>query len=148
MRITWLGLRWEARSRSRGDPCLQRSMPAGSIPRVELLTGDKTCHHQTPFLVWKKKEICCLGSYGFSFLAGLGSVRSGHPTRAPGRNLGKNKEQNLIQLCRKLPGMAVPPQHRAVPRTEVPQSSTGAWFSLGSNAGKLPSLVCEIQDTK
>lgn len=102
---------------------------------MELLTGDKTSHHQTPFLAWKKKEICCLSSYGFSFLAGLGSVCSGHPTRAPGRNLGKNKEQNLIQLCRKPPGMAVPPQHWAVPRTEVPQSSAGVGFPWGAMQG-------------
>lgn len=112
--------------------------------------GGQNIPSQTPFLAWKKKGICCLGSHGSSSLAGLGSVRSGHPTRAPGRNLGKNKEQNLVQLCRKPPGMAVPPQHRVVPRTEVPQSSAEAWFPLGSNAGvggaeKLPSLVSEIQ---
>lgn len=109
---------------------------------------------QTPLLAWERRRgICCLSSHGSSFLAGLGSARSGHPTRAPGRNLGKNKEQNLVQLCRKLLGMAVPPQHRVVPSTELPQSSAEAWFSLGSNAGidgagKLPSLVAEIKRIK
>lgn len=49
--------------------------------------------------------------------------------------------------------MAVPPQHRVVLSTELPQSSAEAWFSLGSNAGlggaeELPSLVAEIQFRK
>lgn len=108
---------------------------------------------QTPFLAWERRGICCLSSHSSSFLAGLGSARSGHPTRTPGRNLGKNKEQNLVQLCRKPPGMAVPPPHRVVPSTELPQSSAEAWFSLGRNAGlggaeELPSLVAEIQYIK
>lgn len=144
MRTTWLGLGWEARSRCRGDPCGDARCRQAAFS--EWNYGDKhIIPSQTPFLAWERRRICCLGSHGSSFLAGLGSVCSGHPTRAPGRNLGKNKEQNLVQHCRKPPGMAVPPQHRVVPSTELPQSSAEAWFSLGSNAG---AGGAEIQHTK
>lgn len=136
MRTTWLGLGWEARSRSRGDPCGDARCRQAAFLEWNYLRGGNISSHPRPhFWPGKEEGFCCLSSHGSSFLAGLGSVCSGHPTRAPGRNLGKNKEQNLVQRCRKPPGMAVPPQHRVVPSTELPQSSAEAWFSLEKQCG-------------
>lgn len=154
MRTTWLGLGWEARPRSRGDPCCGARCLRAAFPEWNYLRG--TQHPITdPISGLGKKRKDSLPQFPRLLppCPGLGSGRCGHPTRAPGRNLGKNKEQNSVQLCRKPPGMAVPPQHRVVQSMELPQSSAEAWFSLGSNAGvggaeKLPSLVSEIQYMK
>lgn len=153
MRTTWLGLGWEARSRCRGDPRCDARCLRAAFPEWNYLRGTQ---HPIPNPIsglGKKKRDLLPHFHGSSFLAGVGSARSSHSTRAPGRNLGRNKEQNLVQHCRKPPGMAVPPQHRLVPSTELPQSSAKAWFSLRTNAGlggaeELPSLVAEIQYIK
>lgn len=79
-------------------------------PQGRITYGDTASHHSPQFLAWvRRRRICCHSSHGSSFLARLGSARSSHPTQAPGRNLVKEKGQNLVQLCRKLPAMAVPP---------------------------------------
>lgn len=128
-------------------------MPAGSIPTVELLTGDTTCHHRPHFWPGKEEGFAASVPTAPPSLPGWDRHAPATPPELQGETWVRIKSKNLVQLCRKTPGMAVPPQHRVVPSTELPQSSAAAWFSLGSNAGlggagKLPSLVAEIKRIK
>lgn len=81
MRTTWLGLGWEARSRSRGDPCCHARCLRAAFPELNYLRG--TQHPITdPISGLGKKERDLLPLFPWLLIprwAGIGTLRPPHP---------------------------------------------------------------------
>ncbi|XP_014744651.1 PREDICTED: phosphoribosyl pyrophosphate synthase-associated protein 1 isoform X3 [Sturnus vulgaris] len=89
---------------------------------------------QTPFLAWERRRgICCLSSHGSSFLAGLGSVCSGYPTRAPGRNLAPRGLHDSLAMNAARSGYRVFSANSTAASTELAKKITER---LGAELGK------------